>query len=274
MSEYNWHDEHELVDPEDSVFRLSASSVKKHKRCPYAFYLAKVERLPGTKPSGGHLELGSAVHESIEEVLGRDRWSSPPRPQNQFRQELISEFRQWNPDIDDDMWDKGMDCLETCAKYWPAYQEDTEVRDLEAEFEFTLGRADISAKFKGFIDVITEDGQILDWKTGSVREESEVIQGSVYMKGYQELYGEPPESIKFVYLDEGKERKLEPSDENWDEMIRHAKKCIQDVRREEYDPQPDGSKCYWCDHEMYCGASPVGAGNVDWSRFKRRRASF
>jgi len=274
MSTEKWQDEQELIDPKDSVFRLSASSVKTHKRCPYQFYLSKVLRLPGTKPSAGHLELGSAVHESIENVLGRERWSEPPRPQNQLRQELISEFRDWNPDVDEDMWDKGIECLETCSEYLVAYQPDMVVRDLEPEFNFGLGRADISANFKGFIDLVSEDGQILDWKTGSVREEAEIIQGSVYMRGYQELYGEPPESIKFVYLDEGKERKLEPSDENWDEMIRHAKKCVQDVRREQFDPDPDDSKCYWCDHEMYCYASPVGAGNVRWRNFKRRRAKF
>jgi len=274
MEKQKWEDEQELVDPEDSVFRLSASSVKSHKRCPYAFYLSKVQRLPGAKTSAGHLELGSAVHESIEEVFGQDRWREAPRPQNQLRQELISEYRQWNPDVDDEMWEKGLDCLETCAKYMNAYQDDAVVKDIEPEFNFTLGRADISAKFKGFIDLITEDGQIIDWKTGSVREEGEVIQGAVYMRGYQELYGEAPEEIKFVYLDEGKERKLSPSDENWDEMIKHAKRCVQDIRREQFDPEPDETKCYWCDYEGFCDASAVGFGGMNYDRAKQRRAKF
>lgn len=274
MSEYAWESEEELVDPEDSVFRLSASSVKTHKRCPYQFYLSKVLGLPGTKESAGHLELGSAVHESIEEVFGEDRWSSPPRPQNQLRQELVSEYRQWNPQVDDDMWEKGLDCLETCSEYVAAYQEDMTVRELEAEFDFTLGRADISAEFKGYIDLVTESGEILDWKTGSVREEAEIIQGAVYMRGYQELYDEAPEKIRFVYLDEGKERALEPNDENWDEMIRHAKQCVQDIRREQFDPDPDDSKCYWCSHSAYCYAAPTGAGGVSYTNYRSRSTSF
>jgi RecB family exonuclease len=274
MSEYNWHDEQELVDPEDSVFRLSASSVKAHSQCPYQFYLDKVVGLDETKVGKDYLSLGLAVHESIEEVLGQERWNSPPRPTNQLRQELISEFRDWNPDVEDDLWDRGINCLETAAKYLGELQSDTVVRDLEPEFNFSLGRPDISAKFKGFIDVTTEQGEIWDWKTGSVREKGEVIQGAVYMRGYQELYGEPPEKIRFVYLKEGKERALEPNDENWQAMLDHAKKCVQSIRQEHFEPDPDDSKCYWCGMEGHCYASPNGAGGIDYQTFRDRRAEY
>jgi len=275
MSEYAWSDEEELVDPDDSVFRLSASAIKDHKRCPYQFYLSRVVGLPEVSEDRGHLELGTAVHESIETVLGDDNWRTPPRRQNQLRQSLISEYRRRNPDLGEDKWEKGLECLETCSKYIPAYQEDMTVRELEAEFEFTLARPDVSAEFKGYIDLITEDGQILDWKTGSIREEDEIIQGAVYMKGYESLYGEPPEKVRFVYLDEGTERGLEPSDENWDEMIKHAKRCIQDVRREQFDPEPTEKKCYWCGHSGFCYANPAGGGGaIDFENFRRRQTSF
>jgi len=274
MSEHDWEDEEELVDPEDSVFRLSASSVKTHAGCPYKFKLGKLDGLRETKQGKGYLELGSAVHESIENVLGRDRWNTPPRPQNQLRQDLVAEFREWNPDVEDELWDRGMDCLETCSKYVGEMRSEVEVKDLEPEFNFTLGRPDISAKFKGFIDLVTEGGEIWDWKTGSVREQGEIIQGAVYMRGYQELYGEAPEKIRFVYLKEGKERALEPNDENWQEMISHAKKLVRDIRREQFDPEPESSKCYWCDYEGFCHASPNGAGGVDYQAYRNRGVQF
>jgi len=274
MSEHDWEDEEELVDPEDSVFRLSASSVKTHAGCPYKFKLGKLDGLRETKQGKGYLELGSAVHESIENVLGRNRWNTPPRPQNQLRQDLVAEFREWNPDVEDELWDRGMDCLETCSKYVGEMRSEVEVKDLEPEFNFTLGRPDISAKFKGFIDLVTEGGEIWDWKTGSVREQGEIIQGAVYMRGYQELYGEAPEKIRFVYLKEGKERALEPNDENWQEMISHAKKLVRDIRREQFDPEPESSKCYWCDYEGFCHASPNGAGGVDYQAYRNRGVQF
>lgn len=274
MSEYKWHGEKELVDPEDSVFRLSASSVKSHKGCPMKFKLSKIDGYEETKGNDEYLRLGSAVHESIEEVLDRARWRSAGRPQAQLREELMSEFREWNPDVSDDLWDRGIDCIETASKYLSALMGDVDVRDIEEEFDFTLGRPDISAAFKGFIDITTETDEVWDWKTGSIREEAEVIQGAVYMRGYQELYGEPPEKIRFVYLKEGKERALEPNDENWNEMLDHARQLVQDIRREEFVADPEPSKCYWCGYEGFCEASPVGAARIGYQTFRQRGVRF
>ena len=274
MSKYKWEDEIELEDESESVFRLSASSVKTHNYCPYQFYLKKIVGLDETQIDAGHLELGSAVHNSIENVLNRTRWQAPPRPSNQLRQDMLSEFREINPDVDGDLWDKGIDGLETAAKYVSELREDVEVRALEKEFDFTLGRPDISAKFKGYIDFISESGEIWDWKTGKVREEGEIIQGAVYMRGYQELYDEPPEKINFVYLKEGKERTLKPSDENWQKMITHAKQLVQDIRRDEFTAEPDESKCYWCGVSGFCEAYANGAGGVDYEVFRDRGRVF
>lgn len=274
MTKHNWEDEKELADPDDSVFRLSASSVKAHKDCPYKFKLDKIHGLDETKVGKGYLELGTAVHTSIENILGMDRWRQSPRPQNQLRQSLISEFRDQNPSVEDDLWERGINCLETCSKYVAQMRTDIVVDKLEPEFTFTLGRPDIRAKFKGYIDLITKDGEIWDWKTGKVREEGEAIQGAVYMRGYQELYGEPPEKIRFIYLNEGKERGLEPNDENWQYMIKHAKQLVEDIEHDTYVADPEPSKCYWCEYEGFCEAAPNGAGGQDYETFKRRGTGF
>lgn len=278
MSE-NWEDEMDLADGDDQVFRLSASSVKTHKGCPKRFELSYIDNLPSTKRGKGYGEVGTAVHESVESII--DKHPDPPRYQNQTRQALVSKFQGIDPDVGDDLWDRGMNCIETAAKYLTheAFASDWLFDRSEEEFFFTLGRPDIQAGFKGYIDAVAfpseemdpEEGIIVDWKTGSVREEGEVIQGAVYMRGYQELYGCSPEKILFVYLKEGKERVIEPTDETWQEMLNHARNVIQDIKRGEFEADPDESKCFWCDYEMYCGASPVGAGAVDYMKFKRRR---
>lgn len=275
----DWENESELADDDDQVFRLSASSVKTHKGCPKRFELSYIEDLPRTKKGKGYGEVGTAVHESIEHVLNHS--PSPPRYQNQTRQALVSKFQELDPDVEDDLWDRGMTCIETAAKYLTneAFAADWTFDDLEQKFFFTLGRPDVQAGFKGYIDALAfpteecdpENGIIVDWKTGSVREEGEVVQGAVYMRGYQELYGCAPDKILFVYLKESKERVIEPTDETWQEMINHARDAIQDVKRGEFEADPEPSKCFWCDHEMFCDAAQVGAGGVDWATFKRRR---
>lgn len=274
-----WEDEVELSDGDDQVFRLSASSVKTHKGCPERFRLSYLENKPSTKTGKGYGTVGSAVHKSIEHIINKN--STPPRYHNQTRQALVSKFQGIDPDVEDDLWDRGMNAIETAAKYLThdTFAGDWVFKDVEREFFFTLGRPDVQAGFKGYIDAIAlpgedadmSDGIIVDWKTGSVREEGEVIQGAVYMRGYQEIYGCPPDKILFVYLKEGKERTIDPSDETWQKLINHAGDVIQDIRRGEFEADPDESKCFWCDQEMFCSASPVGAGGIDWLKFRNRR---
>lgn len=277
-----WLEEPELASKAEQVFRLSASSVKTHKGCPRQFELSYIEELPETKVYKGYGEVGSAVHQSIEHVLKRD--PSPPRYQNQTRQALVSKFQEIDPDVTDDIWDRGMNCIDTAAKYLSkdTFAGSWSFQGLEEEFFFTLGRPDVQAGFKGYIDALAvpgeeagdEQGIIVDWKTGSVKEEGEVIQGAVYMKGYQELYGVPPDDIIFVYLKEGKERHISPTDETWDTMVEHARNVIEDIKRDEYEAKPDESKCYWCGQSMWCSAAKTGAGGLDYRNFKNRKGSY
>lgn len=274
--EYDWETEASLVDIDDSRARLSASSIKTHQSCPKRFELSRILKLPpATVDDKGYRQLGSAVHGAIEHILEDERWKEPPRHANQIRTELIAHFQETDPDVDKDLWDRGMNCLETASKWLtsPDFGGDMVFRDIEAEFEFSLGRADIQASFKGYIDATTE-GTVIDWKTGNVREDDEVLQGAVYMRGYQELYGEPPDEILFVYLKEGKERSLEPSDENWSELTTAAAQVIQDIQREQFDPNP-GSNCYWCDHSPWCEFDPAGSGAaLSYTNLKRRTIKF
>lgn len=265
-----WSQEQELVDVDESRIRLSASSVKTHKRCPEQFRMSYVEELEPTKAGSGYGEMGSAVHEAIENVLEDEK--TPPRYENQLRQELMTEFRQIDPDIDDKKWENAVSCLDTAATYLSDgdFEGSMEVKDLEKRFEFGLGRPDIKSQFSGIID-LTDEHKIIDWKTGKVREEAEIIQGSVYMKGFEELYGKMPDKIVFVYLKDGKERVRKPSDENWDKMIEYARQVVQDVQEDSFEANPSPGNCFFCGHEGYCSESKVGAGGISWWQWRKRR---
>jgi CRISPR/Cas system-associated exonuclease Cas4 (RecB family) len=263
-----WHDE-ERIEPDESQYPLSASGIKKFKRCPEEFRLRYVEGLDGTKPSGGYADLGSAVHESIESVLQENNIASLSETPNQLKELMIGEYRAIDPDIDDEKYDTGLSCLEVAARYTAAQGLD-HFRGIEQDFTFALGRDDIDHSFRGTMDVATPS-EVWDWKTGkNVYEESEIIQGMVYAMGYLEEFGEPPEKIRFVYLRKEIERVIDPTDDNWDAMIAHARRAIQAKRTGQFEPDPDGSKCYWCSYQGYCDASKGGhvngAGNVGWSQ--------
>jgi len=267
VEERAWHKE-ELVEPDPSQYPLSASGVKKFKRCPKEFELKYVLKKDGLSESSGYAKLGSAVHEAIERILMENSIARLSETPNQLKELMVGEYRAIDPDIDDEKYNTGLSCLEVAARY-TAMQGLDSFRGIEQDFKYALGREDINHSFRGLMDVATPT-EVWDWKTGkNVYEENEIIQGMIYAMGYLDEFGVPPEKIRFVYLQKEIERVIEPTDENWNIMLDRARDVVQAKESGEFPADPDGSKCFWCSREGYCDASegsPVGAGNISWEQ--------
>lgn len=259
--EQRWLDEPELLAEDSDKYPLSASAIKTHKSCPEKWRFKYRTDVSPTKAGKGFAELGIAVHEAIETVLQND----PEYEESVLNHEIRQEYNKRAEDVDQSMYEDGLDYLEVAARYLAANQPT--IRGVEMDSEFGLSRSDIDHRFRGIMDVATQD-EIWDWKTGRIRDDTpleEKIQGAVYMRAYQEQYGEPPENVRFVYLKEESERILEPSDEVWNTMIKYAKQLIQAKESKEFPADPAPSKCFFCAHEFNCEASPVGFGGVDFN---------
>lgn len=268
VEERTWHDE-ELVEPDSSQYPLSASGVKKYKRCPEEFRLRYIEQVDGTKPAGGYAALGSAIHEAIERVLNENNIAQLSETPNQLKELMVGEYRAIDPDVDNEKFNTGLECLEVAARYTATKGLD-HFRGIEKDFTYALGRDDIDHSFRGTMDVATPS-EVWDWKSGkNVYEESEIIQGMIYAMGYLKEFGEPPEKIRFVYIQKEIERVIDPTDENWETMISHAKNAIEAKRSGQFEPDPGSSKCYWCSYSGYCDVSKGGfvngAGGIGWSQ--------
>ena len=262
----NWHDE-ELIEPDPDQYPLSASGVKKFKGCPKAFELRYLEGLDGSKPSSGYAELGSAVHEAIERVLLENSIGRLSETPNQLKELMVGEYREINPDVKDDLYQTGLSCIEVAARYTASKGLES-FRGIEEDFLFALGREDVNHSFRGLMDVATPN-EVWDWKTGkNVYPEDEIIQGMIYAMGYLDLFGEPPEKIRFVYIQKEIERVIEPTDENWQQMLDVVRDIVKAKESGEFPAKPDPSSCYWCEYEGFCpsaeGGSPVGAGGIEW----------
>lgn len=248
--------------------KISASATKTLKRCPEQFRLKYIENLPSTDPESKYLKLGTGVHTSIENVIQSDEFNSIVDRPNQLREKLLSEFRSLDPDIDDEMTDVGLSCLKTAARYLHA-RSDEKIRDVEREFEFALDRPDIDSAFQGKIDISTRN-EVWDWKTGkNVYEEDEIIQGMLYAMGFYQEFGVVPDKVRFLYLREDlqKERAIEPNDENWSRALDHVRRVVDAKDADEYPPEPDSTKCYFCSREGWCDASVVGCGGIRYEVF-------
>jgi RecB family exonuclease len=244
---------------------LSASQIKTFNRCPLSYKLKYVDDHPDQKVDKGYLALGSAVHEAIEEVLLTDPRLEASRLSRDFKRAYRN--GEYHEDVPEDMFDDGLGYLDVAARYIDAHVD--EVVDVEVKTEYGLSRSDVDSKFFGYADVTTPTA-VLDWKTGKIKSNTdteETIQGAVYMMGFYDLYGYPPESINFVYLKEQKQRSLDPSDDLWDRMINHATNLLRATEREDWPAKP-GDACFWCGQEFWCPDQRAnGYGHIDWERF-------
>lgn len=264
MSEIDaaWPSE-EMCEPDPEQYPLSASAVKSFKRCPKSFELHYIDGYDGTKGGSPYAELGSAVHEAIERVLLEDTISSLSKQSNQLRELMLGQYREIDPEIEDEHFNTGLECLEVASRY-TAMQGVDEFQGVEREFEFALARPDINHSFRGVMDVNTES-EVWDWKTGTnVYEEDEIIQGMIYAMGFMDEYGYPPEKIRFVYIQKEIERVIEPTDENWQKMLDYVRDVVQAKESGEFPAKPDDGKCHFCGYQGYCDSTPNGAGQLEW----------
>lgn len=254
---------------EETEYDFSASRLKTHASCPKQYELKYIQGLEPTKGKSGYGELGTWVHLALERVLRREKAKFN---QNTIHSKLKQEFFSIEDNeevdtavIDDDQRETGLNCLNVASRFIAAKQPKT--RALEKTVNFHIDNPTIDKTAYGKIDVVTKDGQIWDWKTGSINDNytprDELIQGSVYMAGYHNIYDELPSAIRFVYLKEEKERELEPTEDSWQDMLQYARKLVQDESTGEFEAEPEPGKCYFCGFEMSCPASKVGIGGVN-----------
>lgn len=248
--------------------RLSASKIKTHRSCPAKFKFRYLDRVDATKAPNGYLELGTWVHETIENVLSE---RPDERNESALHSHLQQEFYRLESageidtaPIDDDQRDRGTKCIEVAARFI-ADQADVTIRDLEPRCQYYVQAAGVEEYMSGYIDVTTDRG-VWDWKTGRVREDTpieEVIQGSVYMAGYRNLYDEMPDRIRFVYLNDEQVRDVDPSEANWQRMLRHARRLQDALNVSEFPADPEQSKCHFCQYAYQCPAAPASPAQLD-----------
>ena len=265
---------------------LSASTIKTFDGCPLEFKLKYVDRKQPLGQEPYYLDIGNAVHYTIEEVLSKELESEGSVNYDDLKSMFLlhypdvigGTFRHVEPDprqdfpieLDDEQEEIVVGCLDTAAK-WLGKEEPT-IRGVEHEVDFRINRADMDAPFTGYMDLTTEGSDanwVVDWKTGKSegKEMDEALQGAVYMAGFYNRYGVEPDAIQFVYLKEGTVRSIEPDDKLWDTLIEKALLLLQAAETGEFQAQPSESNCHWCDYELHCPASPVGAGAVDWEQY-------
>lgn len=246
---------------------LSASKLKTFDRCPEQFRLKYIERMEPAGKDTHYIRRGNAVHEALESMLKTtSRLDDPDYVFTQAASAYRDNGGQQAYGLTDENHRFVLDCLRVAGRTVAKF--DPEVVSVEARLPFDVNDIDHAPGFDGYADVITET-EVWDWKTGSSedKELDEVLQGATYMAGFTQHMGRPPESVRFFYLKDEVGRSYEPSDEMFDTMREKAQALLRAADTSMFPAQPDDSKCYWCDFEVHCSASPTGGGDLTWRNY-------
>lgn len=247
----------------EQIEHLSASGIKKFRDCEKQFwykYISDVE--PPEEGEIEHFEVGNAVHDSLENVL-QDIDEIESMEERSVLQQLRDEERSLDYNYEDS--EKVQTCLEFASKYISKYV--TDIVSVEDRFEMNVKGID----FVGYADLIADindrgedlNDVIIDWKTGKENDEwKERIQGGMYVKMFHEIYGRWPESIQFIYLNEGTRsvhNRIDDGDvmwndhqnKYWEEIEGDISDISNSVFNDEWEANVSDS-CYFCDYKFAC----------------------
>ena len=247
----------------DTIEHLSASGIKSFRECEKQFwykYVSDVE--PPDEGEIEHFSIGNTIHDSLENVLQQ------PDVLELSETELLERLRDEERSLDYNYEDseKVQTCLEFAAKYISGYV--TNIVSVEDRFEMNVNGID----FVGYADLIADvddrgeelSDVIIDWKTGKENDEwKERIQGGMYVKMFHEIHGRWPDSIQFIYLNEGTRsvhNRINDGDvmwndyqnKYWEEIEGDISNISNSAFNDEWEAKPESSRCHFCSFKYAC----------------------
>ena len=244
---------------------LSFSAVKNYQECPQKFKYDKILGVP-QRPSI-YMDKGSIVHRALE-MLATGAVDSDGA--SRYARDEMGKIRCLHQDLE---YRAAESSLEDAIRNYAIWEEkspkpkDTKV---EVDFETTID----GVRYTGRIDRIDWYGdgtyRIIDYKTGSssITKKSIVQDGEdktirqpqvvIYAHAAGEMYGSPPATFAFVYVDQGTKRdgctlrEYAIDGESLENGMGIVEECTRDILAEKFDATPDKNICGRCPYKTIC----------------------
>jgi len=251
---------------------LSFSQVNMYSRCGLQYYFRYIE---GRKvPPASALILGSAVHKGQETEYRHKMEKGEDLALDSVSDIVADEIeRAFSEDVllNEEEQSRGKDLVkgevkDTGVSMIATYYNEVAVRTtpvaVEEKFEFGVG---VGVPVIGYIDLITDDGVVVDTKTTSkapTKDQAEKSQQlTIYALGYQTLYGFLPESLRLDFVvAPGKKTpsrvialETTRSEEQIARFARRVARVVDGIRKGVFIPPDQGS--WAC---SYCGYRDTG----------------
>ncbi|HOU75803.1 MAG TPA: ATP-dependent DNA helicase [Candidatus Dojkabacteria bacterium] len=240
---------------------ISHTQIKTYEECPYRFKLSSIEKTPIRQSVS--LYFGNAIHETLRNVFTYLKDTKNKLPIDKALKLTDDYFK---PYMFDSM-DEYKETIERGRKVIKSFYEKfytglEKPIHLETSFNALLKDIVITGKIDR-IDVI--DGnkyKIIDYKTGSLRNEAEVkkdLQLKIYAYGIEKFKHIFPTEIAFIFVEHETEivTKLKPDDlDNIEkELLSKITPVVEGIKNGQFDPKPSIYTCAFCNYKNVCNYS-------------------
>lgn len=236
---------------------LSVTQVKMFLQCPLKYYFRYKEGIK-VKPNSS-LTMGRCFHRAVEEFYRGKMKGEVIDIKEAFSSVWAAESKETEFKIDEvpgELKDEGIRLIE---KYTEEVAPNIRPKEIEKEFELVF--ENVAYTLKGIIDLIEEDGTIVDHKCSKRSpNQSDIdrdIQLSAYQLAYRSLYGRDPKGLRYDYVVRNKTPKtLQVPTERSEKALQRFLKLLgyvsKAIEQDIYYPN-EGMLCGMCGYKEICG---------------------
>jgi DNA helicase-2/ATP-dependent DNA helicase PcrA len=231
----------------------SPTRLRSYEECPARYRYNHVLGIPEVQKT--FWALGTVVHEVIEQVTKRFR-DGEDVTEDQALQ-LLDEA--WTSSVYETQEKERQDREEAHRMVHDFLvrqdQRETEILGIEQSFDLDLDGRRVSGKIDR-IDVVGDSLEVIDYKTGSTKTTyaglKEDFQMVFYWEGAERAFGRPVIRTGHWYLKDDKERMVEISAEQREQVLERAKEAIRSIEAGAFPAKPAYWTCQWCSYADLC----------------------
>jgi len=240
---------------------ISVTQLKMYLRCPlqYFFRYGCDLKIPPT----GDMTLGRTIHQTLGDNYRQKLESRRDLPISDVT-DIFSDY--WEREIQETVFrpdEKPGELKDQGVELLTAYHENIApaVQPVEVEREFLIDTGVTELPLKGYIDLIDEQGIIIDHKTSKrsypPNSAEKDLQLTAYALAYRTLYGENESGVRLDVMVRNKQPKIQQLSgqrtiEDIKRFLRIARQVERGIKNEVYYPN-EGYMCNICGYYDMCG---------------------
>jgi len=252
----------------EEIIDLSPSKVSSYCRCPLQFKYSYIDKIK--KPIRISMIAGKSGHATFEKNFKQKPETHEDLSENDLTEFFADNFdtaiKNRDSEIENDGNTPG-DTKDKTVELIKMYKKDrlpnimpVNADMVEKWFEITFDNAPY--KMRGYIDLVTDKGIIMDYKFTGRRQSKEQLENNpqllCYPLGYQALTGKLPKGFRFDFLKTTKKpeldyeefKKIDDTKIHW--FLRQVALISAAIKTGIFYPSANPINCSWCGYAGIC----------------------